>query len=139
MQQSNLEFSLARQALVLLIAVLLLGACQALPPSHADWTRTELFFGLDTPDGEISADQWQSFVLTQVSPRLPGFTVLDGRGYWTDDAGRQLSEKSRVVVYLHRGTGQDEESIEQVRRSYLSAFDQQSVLRVDSAARARFD
>jgi len=43
------------------------------------------------------------------------------------------------VVYLHRGTGQDEDHIEQVPRSYLSAFGQQSVLRVDSAARARFD
>lgn len=103
------------------------------------WSRTELYFGLDKPDGsEISADEFRRFVDRHVTPRFPdGLTLLPGRGQWRGADGDIVKERSFVLVLLYpRGTG--DEKVEAVRARYKRAFSQESVLRVDSLERVSF-
>lgn len=97
--------------------------------------RTELFFGSMKADGsEISKDEWQKFLADDVTPRFPeGFTVLEGYGQFRSDAGEIVREKSFILIVVYpvdtRRAGS--RKLQEIRRAYLKAFDQQSVLRVD--------
>ena len=99
------------------------------------YLRTELFFGTAKPDGStVSEDEWKKFLADEVTPRFPaGFTVLAGDGQFRNDAGEIVREKSFVLIILYplktRRGGR--RKIEEIRRAYTKAFQQQSVLRVD--------
>lgn len=97
--------------------------------------RTELFFGSMKADGsEISKDEWQKFLADDVTPRFPeGFTVLEGYGQFRSDAGEIVREKSFILIVVYPVDTRRAGSLklEEIRRAYLKAFDQQSVLRVD--------
>jgi hypothetical protein len=96
--------------------------------------RTELFFGTAKPDGSaVSEEEWQKFLADEVTPRFPaGFTVLAGDGQFSDD-GKIISEKSFVLIVLYplKTRKSSRLKIEQIRRAYLKAFQQKSVMRVD--------
>lgn len=103
------------------------------------WSRTELYFGTDRPDGtEVSAGEFRHFMDRHVTPRFPdGLTLLSGSGQWQGADGDIIKERSFILVLLYpRGTG--DEGIETVRALYKRAFDQESVLRVDSLERVSF-
>ncbi|HEX8738273.1 MAG TPA: DUF3574 domain-containing protein [Pyrinomonadaceae bacterium] len=98
--------------------------------------RTELFFGTGKPDGSVvSEEEWQRFLAEEVTPRFPeGFTVVAGDGQFRDEqSGKIIREKSFILIVLYplptRKTSR--RKIEQIRRAYVKAFEQQSVLRVD--------
>jgi len=98
--------------------------------------RTELFFGGDKPDGsEVSKEEFQGFLDQKVTPLFPdGLTVLTGKGQFCCDAGGQLvQERSFVLILLYPEETKESSSrkIEKIRRDYKTAFQQQSVLRVD--------
>lgn len=98
------------------------------------WVRTELFFGRSKPDGStVSSQEWQMFLDQKVTPRFPdGLTVLMGMGQFRDDSGTILAEDSVLVILLYPLPGRDSsQKIEQIRKDYKEAFQQQSVLRVD--------
>jgi hypothetical protein len=103
------------------------------------WTRTELFFGLARPKGpDITDDEWQRFVDTEVTPRFPdGLTVIPTTGQWGTPAG-VVRERSRVLVLLHKPTKDSEVAIETIRQQYKKQFGQDSVLRTDSYQRVSF-
>ncbi|MDQ3800186.1 MAG: DUF3574 domain-containing protein [Acidobacteriota bacterium] len=97
--------------------------------------RTELFFGRLKADGsEVSAEEWQRFLAGEVTTRFPaGFTVLEGYGQFRNDAGKIIRENSFVLIVLYplETSRAASRKIEEIRRAYLKAFQQQSVLRVD--------
>jgi hypothetical protein len=98
----------------------------------AHWQRTELYFGLATPEGAVSAAEWQQFVDEEATPRLPdGFTVVDGAGQWRNQAGAITREPSRVLIVLHPATPRFHAAIEELRRRYAARFHQEAVLRAD--------
>jgi len=102
------------------------------------WVRTELFLGRGLPDGgTLSASQVESFLAREAGPRLAGWTLLDARGYWSSPDGGSVNEPTSVLVVLHP-PGQDDQTIEEIRRTYAREHGQQSVLRVDTPAGARF-
>jgi hypothetical protein len=106
------------------------------------WNRTELYFGSSKPDGSVvSEKKFQRFVDEEVTPRFPdGLTVLTGNGQFKNSAGVILKERSMVLILLYPLEPNDSSSmkIEEIREAYKSAFQQESVLRVDSLASVSF-
>lgn len=124
---------------LLVVFLLFLGACAGRP----NFVRTELYFGMNIPrGGEIKDSDFQLFVDTCISPRFSeGLTILEGRGQWRDTtSGRVDKEGSRVVVLVYPRAERRARGalVEQVRASYMRAFEQQAVMRVDVGARVRF-
>ncbi len=90
---------------------------------------------MDKPTGgTVSEDEWQKFVADVVTPRFPdGLTVDDALGQYLD--GKTLvREKSKqlILIYPRRTRSLSSRRIEEIRAAYINAFDQKSVLRVDS-------
>lgn len=112
-----------------------LGQVQRAPkPVFSAFLRTELFFGMDKPTGgEVTQLEWEKFVVDIVTPRFPdGFTVDDAFGQYLD--GKILvREKSKqlILIYPRKMRTSSSRKIEEIRRAYIKAFDQKSVLRMD--------
>jgi hypothetical protein len=105
------------------------------------WNRTELYFGSLRPDGSIvSEKKFQRFIDEEVTPRFPdGLTVLTGIGQFRNAAGIILKERSMVLILLYPLDVADaSQIIEEIRAAYKIAFQQESVLRVDSRANVSF-
>ena len=103
------------------------------------WLRTELYFGLNKRDGQVSESEWQSFLEEVVTPRFPqGLTFMGGFGQWQDQFGKIQHESSRLLILLHGPDRSVDDQIEQVRQIYCARFQQESVLRVTSLARVSF-
>lgn len=97
--------------------------------------RTELYFGTDIPDGgKVSAEDWDKFLETEVTPRFPdGFTVLEGYGQYKDESGKIVREASKVLVLFYPKKMRETANlkIEELRANYKKQFKQESVLRLD--------
>ncbi|HEX5660515.1 MAG TPA: DUF3574 domain-containing protein [Polyangiales bacterium] len=126
--------------------VLCLSACVRTPQPPPDcplggelFQQTELYFGLTRSDGnQIEQTTFDLFVEQYVVPQLPtGFTSLAGEGRWLEGA-KDIREPSRVLIVLHHGDQPVDQALENIRTRYKQLFAQQSVLRVDSRACARF-
>lgn len=104
------------------------------------FARTELFFGLSKSDGsEVSNKEFQGFINTQVTPRFPdGLTLLSGTGQFRDSSGTIIRERSRLLILLYPFNNESSGKIEEIRESYKSQFQQQSVLRVDESSCVSF-
>ncbi len=146
----RLRASVAGAALAL-AAGLALGAAQAqteaapastgpCPASARAMVRLELVFGMSRPSGTpVSEAAWIEFLEAEVIPRFPaGLTVLNGLGHWQSDAGGFTREQSKVLLIFHEPDDSAEERIEAIRSSYKQRFDQESVMRVESAACVSF-
>jgi hypothetical protein len=132
----------------LLLAGLLAG-CAAAPPqflcSPAETeagcaVATQLFFGLSRPDGGVVSEaEWRQFLADTVTPRFPaGFTVLAAEGQWrADGSATIMRESARILLVVHR-PGADDAAIAALIDAYKARFRQDSVLRLDSKAIARF-
>ena len=113
--------------------------CDALAPGTGAeaWVQTELYFGrgTDDTDSEITDEQWQEFLDTEVTPRFPdGLTVLDGYGQFLNASGVIASEDSTVLIILAPmdPTGATSAALDEIREAYKVEFDQESVLRTDT-------
>lgn len=96
--------------------------------------RTELYFGMSKPDGEISEDDFTAFLNQIISPKFPeGLTVLGGIGQFKDSEGAIIREKSKVLILLYpfKNRKESNRKIELIRAAYKKKFCQQSVLRID--------
>lgn len=105
------------------------------------WNRTELYFGSAKPDGTIVSEaEYQQFVDAEVTPRFPdGLTVLTGYGQFRAAAGNIIKERSMVLILLYPLRLRDaNRKIEEIRTAYKTAFQQESVLRVDNVAVVSF-
>ncbi len=102
--------------------------------------QTTLYFGLSRPAGkDITAQQWQQFVDSDVTPRFrDGLTVFDARGQWLGNDGNVAREASKALMLIHGTDAQSENNIEALRGIYKSRFAQESVMRVDQAVCVQF-
>jgi hypothetical protein len=110
-------------------------------PGLERWTLTEIYLGLNRPDGGIVTDaQFQDFVAREVVPRLPeGFTVVPAEGAWrSTQTGATIREPSRILRRLRKEGREPEVAINEVIAAYKTSFAQEAVLRVDSDVCAAF-
>ncbi len=116
-------------------------AGQPQKPAVETWRRTELFFGCSKPDGStISEKQFQQFVSAEITPRFPsGLTVMPSRGQYLDASGTIIKERSMQLILFYPASLRDaHRKIEEIRTAYKLAFQQESVLRVDTVAQVSF-
>ena len=112
------------------------GCALVAPEVEAEpWVRTELFFGMDKPDGtEITEVEWQAFLDAEITSRFPdGLTVLSGAGQWQGENEEIVQERSKIVILLYprEAIAESNTEIEQIRAAYEKSFQQESVLRAD--------
>ncbi|MBD2021505.1 DUF3574 domain-containing protein [Leptolyngbya sp. FACHB-36] len=104
------------------------------------FARTELFFGLSKSDGStISEEDFQDFVDREVTGRFPdGLTLLSGSGQFRDSNGTVVKEGSKLLILLYPFSKESSRAIQDIRAAYVTAFQQQSVLRVDEQSCVSF-
>lgn len=110
-------------------------------PAAMIWQRTELYFGSAKPDGTVVTEaEFMQFIDDTVTPRFPdGLTVLTGYGQFRNSAGVIVKERSMELILLYPPSMRDaNRKIEEIRAAYKQAFQQESVLRVDSLAAVSF-
>jgi|ADGO01.1.fsa_nt_gi hypothetical protein len=98
------------------------------------FVRTELFFGTEAPEGEVTEEAFLAFLDAEVSPRFPdGLTLFKGHGRFTGENGELVKEEPFVVILLHPADrfASSNRKIEEIRSLYKTRFRQESVLRVD--------
>jgi hypothetical protein len=96
------------------------------------YVRTELYFGLSKPNGEVTEDEFQNFINTEVTPRFPnGLTLLSGKGQFKDSTGAIIKEGVRLLILLYTFSNESSGVVEQIRDAYKKTFQQESVMRVD--------
>lgn len=98
------------------------------------FARTELYFGSERPGPDVSRRDFAQFLDKEITPRFPdGLTLLSGRGQFREADGTIVEETSFVLIlfYPYEDRAESSARIEEIRRRYLDAFDQESVLRVD--------
>jgi Protein of unknown function (DUF3574) len=129
-------------ALLLLLAAGCAGPGPALDPRPGIQAvvRSELVFGRLKPDGGIVSDaEWRAFVETEVTSRFPdGFTVQDVLGQYRGRDGRIIVEPSKVLLIVHPPDARPRAAIQEIREAYRRIFQQESVLLIESPARAGF-
>jgi len=104
------------------------------PPVQAVWARTELYFGMATPNGEVTDAAFADFIASYVTPRFPaGLTVLSGYGQSQNPGGTVVKEDSKVLILFYPVRDRSvNRRIQEIRSKYKEQFRQESVLRVDS-------
>lgn len=102
--------------------------------------RTELYFGRLKPDGAVVTDaEWRAFVAEEITPRFPdGFTVFDALGQYRGRDGQIVSEPTKVLLIVHEMDARRRGAIQELRDLYRRRFQQESVLLIESPARAGF-
>ncbi|HMQ69305.1 MAG TPA: DUF3574 domain-containing protein [Ignavibacteria bacterium] len=110
--------------------------------SEEKYIKTELFFGLNKPDGSVISEQeWESFADTVISKTFSkGATILKSDGRWLS-GDTLIKEDSRVVIYFSRIFEMTEEfsdKIDLLREKYKKYYDQEAVLRTDDFINASF-
>ena len=110
------------------------------PANASAMARLELYFGLSRPGGgDVTDAEWDAFVAKEVTPRFPdGLTILSGYGQWRNAAQAIVREASRVLIILYGPAPDAEAKIEAIRGAYKLAFQQESVMRIDSASCVSF-
>lgn len=94
-----------------------------------------MYFGLATPSGEVTAEQFAAFIDRVVTPVFPsGLTLMQAVGQWQDPDGSIVRENSRVLIILHPASADTWQSLVAIARVYSNEFEQESVLITQSAA-----
>ena len=106
------------------------------------FARTELFFGSDKPEGEVTEEDFQRFLDEVITPLFPeGLTLLTGLGQFLNAKGDVIQERSWLLILLYPFEERQDKSvkIEEIRRRYKEDHEQESVLRADRCCeRVRF-
>jgi hypothetical protein len=109
-------------------------------PGTQALVRSELYFGRLRPNGTVVSDaEWRSFVAEEITPRFPdGFTVFDALGQYRGRDGQIVSEPTKVLLIVHGPDARLRGSVQELRDLYRRLFQQESVLLIESPARAGF-
>jgi Protein of unknown function (DUF3574) len=115
-------------------------------PSSRLFVRTELFFGLSKPDRvQVTELEFQQFINREVTPRFPdGLTLLSGRGQFKDSTNKIVKEPANLLILIYPqarlspGKVEQNQKVEQIRKAYKLAFQQESVLRSDELSCVSF-
>ncbi len=91
--------------------------------------QVDLFFGRNIAGvGEVSEEEFQTFLDNTVAPRVPRLTVFDAVGQFQDEAGMIIEEPTKVVSLVLKDTRKNEVTINDVVEEYIQLFCQESVL-----------
>jgi hypothetical protein len=103
-------------------------------PVGDPFLRTELFFGLSKPEGEVTEEEFQHFLAQHITPRFPdGLTVVTALGQFRMARGTIIQERSKLVILLYPpDQAKASRRIERIREEYKALFQEESVLRADS-------
>jgi hypothetical protein len=120
-------------------------SCNNLPLSRS-FVRTELFFGLSKPDqSQVTELEFQQFIKREVTPRFPdGLTLLSGRGQFKTSSNRIVKEPTNLLILIYPQDRlapdkiEQNQKVEQIRKAYKLAFQQESVLRSDELSCVSF-
>ena len=109
-------------------------------PGTQALVRSELYFGRQKPDGSAVTDaEWRAFVVEEIAPRFPdGFTVLDAMGQYRTRDGQIQAEATKILLVVHAPGPRPRTAIQELRDIYRRRFQQESVLLIESPARAGF-
>ena len=127
------------------VLALALGACASTPRQTCAVSEQlnvvdSLYFGGAYSGGLVTAEQWQQFVDSVVTPRFPeGLTALQATGQYRTNAGVIQHEPSWVLQLIHADGEQSEVAIREIRTAYRKQFDQESVLRVRTKGCVSFE
>lgn len=119
-------------------------ACSLLQPTlctqgQHEYASELLYFGSQSPQGEVTADQWSDFLDKQVTPFFPdGLSVFRAAGQWHSEAGTLVRENSFVLNLIHPDNAADDNTIRRIMAAYKTRFKQESVLRVKSQVCTEF-
>jgi mannose/fructose-specific phosphotransferase system component IIA len=104
--------------------------------STPELIQVDLYFGRNIgTTGQVSEQQFQQFLNTEVIPRFPtsspnDLTLYNADGQFLDSADRLIQEPSQVLSLVVTDSQQNEQSINQIISAYKSQFQQESVLQV---------
>lgn len=95
----------------------------------------QLYFGRGKPNGEVSAAEWTAFIDDEVTPRFPqGLTVIPAQGQWQGANGALQREATQLLHLIRPDDATSAKRIDELIAIYKARFQQESVLRVRSAA-----
>ncbi|MCW7538006.1 DUF3574 domain-containing protein [Aquabacterium sp. A7-Y] len=99
------------------------------------WINETLYFGTARPGGAVSAEDWQGFVDTAITPRFPqGLTHWPAAGQWRGASGEIERETAHVLALAHPDNATSRAAIDAIVKDYRQFFEQEAVLRVRSPA-----
>lgn len=109
-------------------------------PGTQALVRSELYFGRLRSDGAVVSDaEWRMFVAEEITSRFPdGFTVFDAVGQYRGRDGQIISEPTKVLLIVHAPDARLRGAVQELRDIYRRRFQQESVLLIESPARAGF-
>lgn len=114
-------------------------APQFCPRDQQAMIAEHLYFGTAKPEGQVSADDWRTFLDEVVTPRFPqGLSVWQASGQWKSAAGPIVREPSYVLNIVHESSDATDAAIVGIMSAYKSRFRQEAVLRVRSTACVSF-
>jgi hypothetical protein len=98
--------------------------------SNQIFARTELFFGLNQPNGRVTEAEFKRFLTSEVTPRFPdGLTLLSGWGQFKNSQNIIEREPSKLLILLYPiEDNYSSQKIQEIRRAYKIMFHQESVL-----------
>jgi len=116
------------------------GTLQAAASHGKIFHRTELYFGRNKPNGEVTEEQFAHFLEVEVTKLFPdGLTLLDGLGQFLGSDGKIAKEKSKLLILFYPLSDREaDKKVEDIRGAYKGQFQQESVLRTDSLERVSF-
>lgn len=112
--------------ILFVLLVISLASCS----NSKKFTRTDLYFGLSKPNGEMVADSaFEGFMNREVTKVLSnGFTVYISKGYWVDENTHQLlHEPSLVINSVNKMNKRLSGNIDTLREVYKRDFKQQNL------------
>jgi hypothetical protein len=124
-----------------LAAALALAACaqpgappQSCPAPLKAALQVDLYFGRDTPKGELSEAEWAAFLAAEVTPRFPdGLSVLDVAGQHRAPSGIIVREKTKLLVVVVFDPPAHRPKVDAVVEAYSKRYGQHSVFRTESS------
>ena len=123
-------------ALLLVVSLTGCGAMNVAPCKGEERLAVQelLYFGTDTPSGQITPDAWAQFLREMVTPRFPeGLSTWQASGQWRSVSGEVIREPSYIVSLVHPDDPLLNTSVQEIMIAYKTRFHQEAVLRVKAS------
>lgn len=128
--------------LFLILVICFLGAASSFAQqSDTAWYKTELYFGLNKPKGEVVTElEWKRFCDEYITPCfVEGYTVFYATNCTRDPETLKTNyEKKCIVSAIYKNRPARDYCITQIIKNYKATFKQLSVTRIDTPVEGGF-